>query len=153
MKIIDQKLDYSKHWSLPDVYLFTGNATVKKGDALVMGRGAALQVRNSYPGIDKHFGLKIKFASNKHIHWAAVHPNAVIPAEQYIGWFKVKNHWRDKAELNIIHHSCKELERQAKMYFNYQFHMNYPGIGYGGLTLEEVAPLLRILPDNVTLYR
>lgn len=42
------------------VYLFTGNCYLKANGALVMGRGAALQVRDAYPGIDKLLGRLIR---------------------------------------------------------------------------------------------
>ena len=30
--------------------------------------------------------------------------------------------------------------------------MNFPGIGYGGRKLDEVYEIVKILPDNITMY-
>jgi len=32
-------------------------------------------------------------------------------------------------------------------------HLPFPGIGFGGLPVEQVEPLLRVLPDNVCVWR
>jgi len=32
-------------------------------------------------------------------------------------------------------------------------HLPFPGIGFGGLSVEAVEPLLRVLPDNVCVWR
>ena len=45
MKLIKGLLDYSKPWTIPNIYLFTGNPIVKANGAIVMGCGAARQVR------------------------------------------------------------------------------------------------------------
>lgn len=36
---------------------------------------------------------------------------------------------------------------------NVTFHMNFPGIGYGGLTLNSILPIVDKLPNNVILYK
>jgi hypothetical protein len=147
MKLIKGLLNYSKPWTLPDVYIFTGNGIIKQNGAIVMGRGAAKQVRDTYPGIDKRFGDFITALPDAYLHIAA------IKSKQYIGWFKVKNHWQQPADLMIIEHATDELAIHAGMYPIHPCHMNFPGVGNGRLSDEQVLPIIKRLPDNVWIYR
>jgi len=147
MKLINGLLNYSVPWTVPDIYLFTGNPIVKANGAIVMGRGAARQVRDLFPGIDKVFGSQITIHPHVSIIWlkGAEH--------QYIGWFKVKEHWKLPADLSAIAASANALAITATAYANRVFHMNYPGVGNGKLTEADVSPYLEVLPDNVLIYR
>lgn len=148
MKLIEGKLDYSKPWGMPDVYCFTGNRTMRKDGALVMGRGAAKQIRDQYPGIDKEFGKAIRVAS----------PGACLVAhymgsQQILIWFQVKQHWADEACPVLIQEAARQLREVALQYPNKTFHLNAPGIGNGRLSWNQVEPLLQCLPDNVLVYK
>lgn len=148
MKLVHRLLDYSRPWSLPHVALFTGNPIVKRNGAIVMGRGAAKQVRDTFPGIDRTFGAMIQRNPASNILWARLGNES-----RYIGWFKVKYHWELPAELALIAESAWELSELADRKPNMTFHMNYPGVGNGKLTEDEVITVLAPLPDNVVLYR
>ena len=147
MKLIDGLLDYSTKWTLPNVYLFTGNAIIKNNGAIVMGRGAAKQVRDSYKDIDKSFGAAIEHKPDSLLAWVS------FPNDMHLGWFKVKDHWRENAKIDIIKASTAVLTRIALKRPEIIFHMNYPGIGNGRLGLDQVAPILNTLPDNVRIYK
>lgn len=147
MKLINNRLDYTKPWILPNVYLFTGNAVVRKDGALVMGRGAARQVRDSYKGIDLSFGALLSTRPNISLAWIS------LSDKQHIGWFRVKNHWMSKARIELIAQSTAMLKVVADKRPNVTFHMNYPGIGNGGLAIEQVSKVLELLPDNVWIYK
>jgi len=146
MKLINSLLDFRDPWELPDVYLFTGNPVIKKNGAIVMGRGAAKQVRDCYPGIDKIFGDEL--SKDPHL-------NILIlgKGKRRLGWFKVKEHWKEPAQLSLIAESVTKLTTLALDRTDLRFHMNYPGVGNGKLNISAVAPLLESLPDNVLLYR
>jgi hypothetical protein len=147
MKLIKGLLNYREPWTLPDIYLFTGNPIRKRNGAIVMGRGAAQDVRDTYPGVDKVFGDKLKNRPLANLVWVT------IRAKQHIGWFKVKNHWQNKANLELIEASVDDLNRIAFNNPNVTFHMNYPGIGNGHLDVNAVQPLLERLPNNVWVYK
>jgi len=147
MKIVEGILDYSKPWSLPDVYLFTGNNVVKNDGAVVMGRGAAKQCRDIYPGIDVAIGNMIRSYPLSPVVWVMINP------KQCLGWFQVKKDWQAPAELPLIARSVKALSEVADNHPENTFHMNYPGIGNGKLNQQMVEPLVINLPDNVVLYR
>lgn len=147
MKVVHRLLDYSRQWRLPHLALFTGNPVVKANGALVMGRGAAKMVRDTYPGIDLRFGQAIKAKPDARVLWLHLDDG------QYIGWFKVKHHWQSDADITLINESALVLAHQAQANPHLTFHMNYPGVGNGKLDEERVAPILAGLPDNVWLYR
>ena len=142
MRTIQHRLDYATRWSLPDVYLFTGNPVRNARGGVVMGRGAARQVRDAYPGLD----LLIK--THKPVTFVEV-PGG---DQQYIGWFQVKHHWRDPADLPLISASADMLASIAGTRQHVTFHLNAPGIGNGKLAWDDVLPVLQHLPDNVLIY-
>ena len=147
MQLRNEYLHYSKAWSLPDVYLFTGNATVKNNGAIVMGRGAAREVRDSWPGVDKAFGVLIhERQPHERVIMAEIAPN------QILGWFQVKHNWYEAASLDLIEGSVRSLTVRALTCTDVKYHLNYPGIGNGGLTVSEVEPVISQLPDNVIVY-
>lgn len=147
MKLVNRLLDYSKPWEIPHIVLFTGNSVIKQNGANVMGRGAAKQIRDTYPGIDQIFGNLISKAENPNVIWTAIKP------QQWLGWFKVKHHWMEEASLELIQASTTNLRILAETRPQYTFHMNYPGIGNGKLSVKDVEPILSTLPDNVWIYR
>lgn len=149
MKIIETRLDYGTPWTLPDVYLFTGNSITTGGGKLVMGHGAAAAVRDRYRGVDVAMAQAVLNAKRrgKHLAWVAIEP------QQGIGWFQVKEHWQAPAVPALIESAAKELAAIAVERPHLRFHLNAPGIGAGRLGWADVEPLLARLPDNVIVYR
>lgn len=148
MKLIEGRLDYSKPWAMPDVYCFTGNRTMRKDGALVMGRGAARQIRDQYPGLDHEIGKALGFLP-AHRHIMAVPMGGTM----VLLWFQVKHHWADEADLTLISEAALQLTETAWEHPSLTFHLNAPGIGNGRLSWNQVEPLLRCLPDNVLVYK
>ncbi len=95
MHTVNSLLDYSEDWTLPEVRLFTGNPIKRQDGGIVMGRGAARQVRDTYPGIDK------LIKTDKPVTWIEIPDRS----RQWLGWFKVKHHWKDEACLDLIKES------------------------------------------------
>jgi hypothetical protein len=145
--------------SRDDLILVTCNSYIKKDGALVMGRGAALEMKTKFPKIDYRFGKMINYYS-KHLGYYGVFildPNAgpaeYVPSEQKLGIFQVKYHFKDKADLLLIKMSTRELVRDFYKYsFLHTVSMNFPGIGYGGISREDVLPIIEGLSDQVTIY-
>lgn len=145
MILLDERLNYAGHMGKDHVRLFTGNSIVRKGDGgLVMGRGAARQVRDLYPGIDQRFGAMMPTA----FRLAFLTYNA-----NRFGWFQVKHHWAEPADLQLIGESAELLRKIAEIHPHMTFHLNAPGIGNGQLHWDDVHPLLVSLPDNVVIYK
>lgn len=138
-----QRLDYGSPWSLPNVYLFTGNPVRRRDGAIVMGRGAARQVRDTYPGVDRKLGEQM---NGKPLVYVLIKPGQVL------GWFQVKHHWQQPADLKLIASATELLRQHATRRQEVFFHLNAPGVGNGRLSWDDVEPILRALPDNVLVY-
>jgi len=149
MIIVNGLLDYTKEWKLPNLYLFTGNPIVNVRGGIVMGRGAAKQIRDFYKGID----IKFANAKGENLRWV------MLKNGQYLGWIKVKNHWANNADLDIIKTSFNKLKNAVEIFneqgAGYKFHCNYPGVGNGHLQYTDVDKVLSSLnlPDEIILYK
>lgn len=143
-------LEKGNMWSildLTDYFIFTGNSYIRTDGALVMGRGMAQKVRDKWPGIDKTIGHEITHLSR----YLIVIEN-YFPMTTKIGAFQVKYHFKDKAELNLIHQSTTLLAHLANDVPDKRFDMNFPGIGNGRLDYTDVITIIRELPDNVHIW-
>ena len=122
----------------------TGNSYLTKDLRLVMGRGAALELKTRSPGIDKVFGDIIsRTCGHLGVYGLIKH--------DFCGLFQVKYNFLDKADPELIEFSAALLNAEAKK-TDRIIHLNYPGIGNGKLLKEIVRPLLDTLPDNVHVW-
>jgi hypothetical protein len=112
-----------------------------------MGRGIAEQARDRFPGVDKFFGSKIESGAR---YGLLVNPE--WPKEK-LGLFQVKVNYRDKASLLLITYAATCLYDWCILHPEAQVHLNFPGIGYGQLSVDDVLPLLTSLPDTVTIWK
>lgn len=129
-----------------DLILVTTNAMVTRDHRLVMGRGAALEMKQRYPGIDAMWGHCLEegeVVSKQYGVMIATHfYSDLIPRETALGIFQVKRHWRDPADTRLIGHSAAQLAEAIKDNAYRRVVLNYPGIGNGRLTREQVEPVL-----------
>ena len=145
MRVMLGKLDYLSQ--SPNVRIFTGNPVITKAGKVVMGAGAAKAVRDGYVGIDSEFAKQLRSRPNANLLY-------VDTPRGCIGWLKVKHHWKDNADLQLIYASLVELAATAKANKHVEFDVNMPGIGNGGLPVELVSGVLLSadLPNNVTVW-
>ncbi len=146
MHVINERIDYTKEWGSKEVRLFTGNPIIKADGSVVMGAGAAKQVRDFYSGIDKEFGKRLK--KDRRANIIIIRVNTKM-----IGWVKVKRHWAESADLRLVQESMIELARMANNFHDFTFRINYPAIGNGRTDIKLVEPLLQVLPDNVIVHK
>ena len=133
----------------------TTNGCLTKAGKLVMGKGAALEVKQKYPYIDKACGGSI--GGNGMLmgkYWtygflAIFHAWTEIVYKGGFGIFQVKRNWSEDADPYLISLSADMLESYAKVHPTVNIRINFPGIGAGRLRKEHVLPLLSSLPDNV----
>jgi hypothetical protein len=141
-------------WVKPDypgMIIVTTNSTLRRDGSLVMGRGAALEATQRIPGIALECGECIRFSGNEYGFLKVRYP---MLGRIGFGIFQTKHFWGDPAELSIIQHAVNELGPYVQSHADWQFRMNFPGIGNGRLKFLDVLPLLQSLPDNVTtVYR
>jgi len=149
--ILEQsKLHYTAPWSFPDILLFTGNPVIANHGGIVMGRGAAKQCRDLFPGVDREFAKLLIQTPDANLLFVQLAPG------KHLGWFKVKHHWQEEADLDLIQQSCQTLEQviqhEKTCGHNITVHCNFPGIGNGRLTRAQVLPILQQCSDNVVFY-
>ena len=127
-----------------DYVCITTNGYVKVNGAAVMGRGVAKQAQERFPGIEFSLGQKLR-AEGNHIYLILVQNQKIIIT------FPVKHHWREKADLSLIKASTDQLLALATFWVEEgtSFVLPRPGCGNGGLSWEQVRPIVEVLPDNV----
>jgi hypothetical protein len=137
-------------WRLPgDGRCVTTNGIVRPNGRAVMGKGSALSAKQNYRNIDLTLG-KMLVAEGNHVHR--------LSAEPLILSFPVKNHWRDKADMELIMRSCDELmamvdtlsaarEKDGKDPLK-RILLPRPGCGAGSLLWTDVQPHIAPLLDD-----
>lgn len=141
----------------PDIYCVTTNACLNAAGHLVMGRGVALQAATRYPGLAEEFGKQLVFEPGKNVaeDYYLLIPDLVI--KPMLLGVQTKRHWLTKADLSLIQKSLAFLcayilgwtDGAGKLP---QVYLPYPGVGNGKLTKMEVYPLLKDLPQNITIW-
>lgn len=131
------------------IFMITTNPIVRKDGAVVMGRGIALEAKTRFPTLPVDFGNKLKTLIPYHgdgaVGWIGDYENTPI------WWFMVKDHWANKASVDIITQSTNLVD----VLFgdtDSRVDLNFPGIGNGGLAREEVLPIIQRLPDNIHIW-
>ena len=132
-----------------DYFGFPANAVITENNKLVMGAGAALAFKLQFPDLDTILGCEIQQHINHHHYY--------VIFTKYLNYnlfaFQTKTHHQNKSSISLITNSLKHLAFFALQHKEISFHMPTPGIGCGGLSREEVYPLINeILPSNIILY-
>lgn len=138
-----------------DVFLVTTNAVLTRDHRLVMGAGIAKEALRRHPGLDRVWGDRLLSL------FEAVYDAGRLPVYgvlwptkgEKLAAFQTKRHWKDKADPDLIANAAGQLRRVAERFPDKSFHLNFPGIGLGGLKEEDVLPLLESLPDNVVVWK
>lgn len=131
-------------YSRADTFCITTNSFVRRDGSLVMGAGIARQARDRFDGLAQDFGTRIKdFCGHLGTYGILPAPNHRIHA------FQVKHHWKDSADTELIKTAAKMLDRFGEG----ETHLNFPGIGNGGLDAEDVKPILETNLNNTHIWR
>lgn len=137
--------------SKDEIILVTTNSFVKKNGELVMGRGAAKEAKELFPDFSLDLGYEITNIYGKK------YGIIIIPYDRYdrlLGAFQVKYNWWEDADLDLIKFSTEILCKEMNENFNdLKCSLNFPGIGNGRLKYDDVLDIVKVLPDNVSLYR
>lgn len=137
-------------YEISDIFIITGNSYIKNDGCLAMGKGIALETKERFPGIDKIFG---KMIITKCGHLGVY--NLINSNRLYLLQTKIQ-YW-DLSPIKLIFDSVEKLKTIIKIsdnQINKQIiNMVFPGIGYGGLSKDEVYNTCLVgLPDNVTIW-
>jgi hypothetical protein len=154
--------DMWKGFSDPDVdlWLFTGNCIVRNDGALVMGRGLAKQVKQKFSYIPYILG---GFIEQHREHNQTSYYGIMTCYHKFtykeddirreLGVFQVKTVYNKPAKLSLIGFSVITLINNIEECDYKKVYLNYPGIGNGGLTEEQVFPIIKDLPDSVYVWK
>lgn len=157
-----EKGDMWEMWGRTSLFLITTNSTINWG-GLVMGRGIAKEAVARLQGIRLMASNLINDPSgNNH------KPNYGLLtfdyrfdqriANQHIGLFQVKNHFKEKASISLIKLSTAKLfwwilnNGMVENPTGFRVDLNFPGIGNGALTKAEVKPIMDMLPDCIHIW-
>lgn len=114
----------------------TTNNVVKPDGTLVMGGGIAKQAADRYPGLAKFLGSHVRKNGNS----PGVYPDT--GDDRVIVSFPTKYHWKEPSTLSLVRRSAYSIDVLAHEYGWAQVDSAWPGIGLGGLSKEEVRPIL-----------
>lgn len=113
------------------VIAITTGGLVRKDGTCVMPSGTALQAARKFPQLPGILGQQIR---QKGMH--------VFELENRIVSFPVENSPYENPELSIIRQSCLELVELAESKGWTRIVVPRPGCGHGGLSWNEVQPIL-----------
>lgn len=145
MILVNKRLTYPRGLVGNNIYMFTANSVVNGSGKLVMGRGCAKTVRDTYLGIDKLFGDVIDDMGKFGVKFVK-HNN------QWIGAFQTKYNWQEPSPIGLVEYSVLKLTKVASARPEYTFHLPFPAISNGGQSVDDVLPIVQVLPDNVIVY-
>lgn len=148
--MILERGDMFSIWGKTDMFLFTANPIINKQGLAVMGRGIALQLAERVPTIRRDFAERMRLLAE---FWGPCNCDIIDRYDdQSVGFFMVKDHWKNQARLDIIERSCKELDSWIMDDAMDRVDLNFPGIGNGKLKRGDVLPIIEKLPDNVHVW-
>lgn len=148
--------------SFLDATVITTNGFIKKNGECVMGRGCAKEAAEFNSGLPKMLGDKIKRDGN-HVHFFGFNYGVDLQYEPFnLITFPVKHNWYEKADIELIERSAKELVEMIDS-FDGSENVDYieinsvamprPGCGNGQLNWDDVRPILeKYLDDRFTIY-
>lgn len=134
-----------------DAFCITTNSYIRNDGEVVMGRGIAKQAKQLFEDLPLALGNKIE-ESCGHLGTYGLMPSNRSKIDQMVA-FQVKTHFKNDADLSLIEGSAKALGQMAYTYSDRRFDLNFPGIGNGGRSQDEVMPIVEQLPDNVHIWR
>lgn len=114
----------------------TTNGNVRKDGAAVMGRGVAVQAKRRFPDLAHELGDWLRAVGNKVVSFPAYR----------LYTLPVKHNWWEKADLDLIAASCRELAEFAPP--NERVCLVRPGCGNGNLAWDVVRPVIGSILDD-----
>lgn len=138
---------------LNDNICITTNGTIKKNGEAVMGRGIALQAKQKYPILPSKLGKLLMNFGNQVYYLYNIETNGTLFKNLFS--FPVKHNWWEKADIELIKHSLKEIIvifNRGMSNKDERFLIPRPGCGNGGLNWKDVKPELQKVLDEYSDY-
>jgi hypothetical protein len=150
----EQQVDLweAMHYPETSAICIPTNGTVKRNGEAVMGRGVALQAQNRWHQIPRILGNWLRTTGDVAGPHLFVIPAQSLPQQPCdLVCFPVKYAWHEKASLELIAQSCRELQDTIEMFQWSTVYLPRPGCGNGGRTWDEVYPIVATLDDRVSV--
>jgi hypothetical protein len=151
------KLEKGNMWSVydeSDLFCITCNSSLLNNGNLVVGRGIAKEAADRLPDLAFMIGYEVQRECGPYGIYGLIIPHYKFYLRiEKIAAFQTKTYWRQPARLDIILRSVAALLKwiedhpEAK-----RIDLNFPGIGLGGLSKDEVLPLIQVLPGKVHIW-
>jgi hypothetical protein len=130
------------------ILVVTVNSCIKSDGTLTMGKGAAKQLADKFPGIAAE--------AARHINHMDLFGFKMIEyAGRYHGLFQTKTDWRQPSTMSLIITATEMLRDNASVRPDgMPLRLNFPGIGCGDLAHRrgEILEIISMLPDNVEVW-
>jgi hypothetical protein len=135
-----------------DYFGFPANSVIVN-DRLIMGAGSALAFRTKFRDLDALLAAEIQKTLQEHKFLFATVNYKLNDNIYKLFALQTKTHYQNKASMKLIVESLKHFAFFVKQNPDVKFHMPIPGIGCGGISKQEIIPILnQFLPRNVILY-
>ena len=135
--------------STADLLVVTTNASLDRSGDAVMGRGAAKEAVRRWPWLLRGLGNHIRGLGGKLYGFLAFETREGDSAQ--LGCFQVKMEFHERARLDIIRISMKGLLDYVEE-AGISAALNFPCIGAGRLSREEVAPVIAELLEHERIF-
>jgi hypothetical protein len=150
--MIEHRTDLWAAGATADAVVITTNGTITGRGLGVMGRGCALEAANRYNAQHTTPGRRPVTLQRRLGHYLTAYGNhvgvLVPPPPWTLVVFPVKHEWMELADLALIQQSAYELIALADRLEWRRVVLPRPGCGNGGLTWDQVQPLLWDLDDR-----
>jgi len=136
----------------PGMIVVTSHAGVEPGGYLPLRDGPAAEAVRRIPGIEEQCGMLVQQCAVDGVFgFLPVRPSQ--PDQKIIGFglFQTRVEADASAEPDLIRYSMECLREYAESHAGLKVRMNFPGISTGGLSADQVAPLLLPLPPTITI--
>jgi hypothetical protein len=144
--------DLWKNPGNPGMIVVTSHAFVQEDGRLFMGYPPAAEMTKRIPDIEFQCGRQVQARAVDGVYgFLPVRPS--LPEQRIVGFglFQTQVRWDEHQDPELIKYSMECLRQYSEDNSNLKIRMNFPGVGDGGLPVDEVVPLLLPLPPTVTL--
>lgn len=150
MPVVDD--DLWKNPGNPGMIVVSSHASIQSDGRLYMAYGEAQEAARRIPGIEYQCGNEVLARAVDGIYgFLPVRPSR--PEEKIIGFglFQTQIGFEELPDPDLIKYSMECLRKYVSEHHNLKIRMDFPGLGTGGLAVEEISPLLVPLPSTITV--
>jgi hypothetical protein len=136
----------------PGMIVVSSHASIESDGRLYMGYRPAVEATKRIPDIEYQCGAQVAACAVDGVYgFLPIRPSQ--PEKRIVGFglFQTQINWDESPDPGLIKYSMECLRQFAEDHSSLKIRMNFPGVGNGGLAVEEVAPILIPLPPTVTV--